>query len=87
MYIIQEELTMQRQLIRLFYEENCKKKIFMFGTKLEVAFHSKVQFAFKGKCSRYAFKYGLNVFKLKILFKIHFIAQHNKRKEIKKYSH
>ena len=29
----------------------------------------------------------LNVFKLKILFKIHFKAQHNKRKEIKKYKH
>ena len=30
---------------------------------------------------------GSNVFKLKILFKIHFIAQHNERKETKKYNH
>ena len=30
---------------------------------------------------------GSNVFELKILFKIHCIAQHNKRKEIKKYNH
>ena len=43
-YIIQEELTMQWQLIRLFYEENCKN-LFMFGTKLGVAFYSKVRFA------------------------------------------
>ena len=30
---------------------------------------------------------GSNVFKLKILLKIHFIALHNKRNEIKKYNH
>ena len=35
------------------------KNIFMFGTKLGVAFHSKVRFAFKSKCLGYAFKYGL----------------------------
>ena len=28
--MIQEELTMQQQLIRLFYEENCKKPIYVW---------------------------------------------------------
>ena len=57
-YIIQEELTLQRQLIRLFMRKTVKN-LFVFGTKLGLAFHSKVRFAFKCKCSGYAFKYGL----------------------------
>ena len=36
MYTIQEDLTMQRQLIRLFYEKNCKKMSLCFGPNWEL---------------------------------------------------
>ena len=76
---------MQRQLIRLFYEENCKKNYLCFGPNWGLHSIQRCDSHSNANVQGMHSNMGSGVFKLKILFKIHFIPQHNKRKEIKKY--
>ena len=64
-----------------------KNRNVMFGTKLGIVFILRCDSHSNTNVQGMHSNMGSNVFKLKIFFKIHFLAKHNKRKEIKKYNH